>query len=69
VALHVGSGGGGQTLLKTTPTSVCVGTLNNVVDNDIGDQDDDAVFSPSSTDDEHMKHIEKVCVRRGGKGG
>ena len=64
----VGGGGGGQTLLKTTPTSVFVGTLNDVVNNDMGDQDDDAVFSPSSTDDEHMKHIEKVCVR-GGEGG
>lgn len=62
-----GGGGGGQTLLKTTPTSVFVGTLNNVVNNDIhvGDQDDDAVFSPSSTDDEHMKHIEKVCAHGG----
>ena len=67
-----GGGGGGQTLVTTKPSAVFAGTLNDVVDNGLVaggghvmscDQDDDAVFSPSSTDDEHMKHIEKVCAQ------
>ena len=62
--------GGGDTLLTTLPNSSFMGTLTSAISPGVvaggshvmsHDQNDD-VFSPCSTDDEHMKHIEKVSL-------
>ena len=58
--------GGGDALLTTMSNSAFMGTLSSVMNTGVGhvtshDENDD-VFSPCSTDDEHMKHIEKVCL-------
>ena len=65
--------GGGDALLTTMSNSAFMGTLSGVMNTGVGhmtshDENDD-VFSPCSTDDEHMKHIEKVRLCLGTMGG
>ena len=65
--------GGGDALLTTMSNSAFMGTLSSVMNTGVGhvtshDENDD-VFSPCSTDDEHMKHIEKVRLCLGTMGG
>ena len=59
--------------MTTLPNSSFMGTLTSVISTGVvageghvmsHDQNDD-VFSPCSTDDEHMKHIEKVSLCQG----
>lgn len=62
--LDVTSGVPGGGLLTTTPTSMLSNSLSSAMSiasgHMISHDQDDAVFSPSSVDDERMKQFEKV---------